>query len=86
MDKTDDKVIAVYDLGGGTFDISVLEIQKGNNIFCSSIADPGSGVEHFAPETIRNKKKVIFTFSSLFLCRIRDRKKFWIRILDGKLL
>jgi molecular chaperone DnaK len=29
MDKTDDKVIAVYDLGGGTFDISVLEIQKG---------------------------------------------------------
>ena len=29
MDKTEDKVIAVYDLGGGTFDISVLEIQKG---------------------------------------------------------
>jgi molecular chaperone DnaK (HSP70) len=29
MDKTEDKVIAVYDLGGGTFDVSVLEIQKG---------------------------------------------------------
>merc|ERR1711936_1436468 len=29
MDKTDDKVIAVFDLGGGTFDISILEIQKG---------------------------------------------------------
>ncbi|KAG5882431.1 hypothetical protein JTB14_025237 [Gonioctena quinquepunctata] len=29
MDKTEDKVIAVYDLGGGTFDISILEIQKG---------------------------------------------------------
>lgn len=29
MDKTDDKIIAVFDLGGGTFDISVLEIQKG---------------------------------------------------------
>merc|ERR1712051_497055 len=29
MDRTDDKVIAVFDLGGGTFDISVLEIQKG---------------------------------------------------------
>merc|ERR1712131_334682 len=26
---TEDKVIAVFDLGGGTFDISVLEIQKG---------------------------------------------------------
>merc|ERR1712079_328805 len=29
MDKTDDKVIAVFDLGGGTFDVSVLEIKKG---------------------------------------------------------
>merc|ERR1712147_186560 len=28
-DKSDDKVIAVFDLGGGTFDVSVLEIQKG---------------------------------------------------------
>jgi molecular chaperone DnaK len=29
LEKEDDRVIAVYDLGGGTFDISVLEIQKG---------------------------------------------------------
>lgn len=29
LDKVGDKVIAVYDLGGGTFDISILEIQKG---------------------------------------------------------
>ena len=29
MDKTKDSVIAVYDLGGGTFDISVLEIAGG---------------------------------------------------------
>jgi len=29
MDKADDKVIAVFDLGGGTFDVSILEIQKG---------------------------------------------------------
>merc|ERR1712241_424108 len=29
LDKSDDKVIAVFDLGGGTFDISILEIQKG---------------------------------------------------------
>merc|ERR1711874_424101 len=26
LDKADDKVIAVFDLGGGTFDISILEI------------------------------------------------------------
>merc|ERR550539_1478860 len=29
LDNAEDKVIAVFDLGGGTFDISVLEIQKG---------------------------------------------------------
>ncbi|CAJ1010689.1 putative Hsp70 protein/MreB/Mbl protein, partial [Leishmania naiffi] len=29
MDKTKDSLIAVYDLGGGTFDISVLEIAGG---------------------------------------------------------
>merc|ERR1712136_637691 len=29
MDKSDDKVIAVFDLGGGTFDMGILEIQKG---------------------------------------------------------
>eukprot|EP01137_Pigoraptor_chileana_P015021 Opistho-2@70415 len=29
LDKGQDRVIAVYDLGGGTFDISILEIQKG---------------------------------------------------------
>jgi molecular chaperone DnaK len=29
LDKSEDKVIAVFDLGGGTFDVSILEIQKG---------------------------------------------------------
>lgn len=29
LDKSDDKTIAVYDLGGGTFDISILEISGG---------------------------------------------------------
>lgn len=29
LDKQDDAVIAVYDLGGGTFDISILQLSKG---------------------------------------------------------
>jgi molecular chaperone DnaK len=29
MDKSGENVVAVYDLGGGTFDISVLELQSG---------------------------------------------------------
>ena len=28
LEKADNKVIAVYDLGGGTFDVSVLEMSK----------------------------------------------------------
>lgn len=47
MDKTDDKIIAVYDLGGGTFDISVLEIQKGVFEVKSTNGDTLLGGEDF---------------------------------------
>jgi len=47
MDKTEDKVIAVYDLGGGTFDISILEIQKGVFEVKSTNGDTFLGGEDF---------------------------------------
>lgn len=47
MDKSEDKVIAVYDLGGGTFDISVLEIQKGVFEVKSTNGDTFLGGEDF---------------------------------------
>ncbi|PVD31070.1 hypothetical protein C0Q70_10347 [Pomacea canaliculata] len=47
MDKSDDKVIAVFDLGGGTFDISILEIQKGVFEVKSTNGDTFLGGEDF---------------------------------------
>jgi len=47
MDKSEDKVIAVYDLGGGTFDVSVLEIQKGVFEVKSTNGDTMLGGEDF---------------------------------------
>merc|ERR1712142_929181 len=47
MEKSDDKLIAVYDLGGGTFDVSVLEIQKGVFEVKSTNGDTYLGGEDF---------------------------------------
>ncbi|XP_022288463.2 stress-70 protein, mitochondrial-like [Crassostrea virginica] len=47
MDKTDDKLIAVYDLGGGTFDISILEMQRGVFEVKSTNGDTFLGGEDF---------------------------------------
>ncbi|CAG8482175.1 11995_t:CDS:2, partial [Acaulospora colombiana] len=47
LDKTGDKVVAVYDLGGGTFDISILEIQNGVFEVKSTNGDTALGGEDF---------------------------------------
>ncbi|XP_055307664.1 heat shock 70 kDa protein cognate 5 [Sitodiplosis mosellana] len=47
MDKAEDKIIAVYDLGGGTFDVSILEIQKGVFEVKSTNGDTLLGGEDF---------------------------------------
>ncbi|KAG5460307.1 MAG: LOW QUALITY PROTEIN: Hsp70 protein-domain-containing protein, partial [Olpidium bornovanus] len=47
LDKSEDKTIAVYDLGGGTFDISILEIQKGVFEVKSTNGDTHLGGEDF---------------------------------------
>uniref|UniRef100_A0A0K0F159 Heat shock 70 kDa protein F, mitochondrial (inferred by orthology to a C. elegans protein) n=1 Tax=Strongyloides venezuelensis TaxID=75913 RepID=A0A0K0F159_STRVS len=47
LEKSDDKIIAVYDLGGGTFDISVLELQKGIFEVKSTNGDTFLGGEDF---------------------------------------
>lgn len=47
LDKAGDKVVAVYDLGGGTFDISILEIQNGVFEVKSTNGDTALGGEDF---------------------------------------
>ncbi|OAQ31541.1 heat shock protein 70 precursor [Linnemannia elongata AG-77] len=47
LDKTKDKTVAVYDLGGGTFDISILEIQNGVFEVKSTNGDTALGGEDF---------------------------------------
>lgn len=47
LDKNDSAVIAVYDLGGGTFDVSILEMQKGVFEVKSTNGDTHLGGEDF---------------------------------------
>jgi molecular chaperone DnaK (HSP70) len=48
LEKMDqDKIIAVYDLGGGTFDVSILEMQKGVFEVKSTNGDTFLGGEDF---------------------------------------
>uniref|UniRef100_A0A673KKF3 Stress-70 protein, mitochondrial n=1 Tax=Sinocyclocheilus rhinocerous TaxID=307959 RepID=A0A673KKF3_9TELE len=54
LEKTQDKIIAVYDLGGGTFDISVLEIQKGVFEVKSTNGDTFLGGEDFDQHLLRH--------------------------------
>ena len=47
LDKSEEKTIAVYDLGGGTFDISILEIGEGTFHVKSTAGDTHLGGDDF---------------------------------------
>jgi molecular chaperone DnaK len=54
LDKESDRIVAVYDLGGGTFDVSVLEIQKGVFEVKSTNGDTHLGGEDFDITLVRH--------------------------------
>jgi|TARA_R110002003_G_scaffold193_30_gene15118 molecular chaperone DnaK len=54
LDKATDNVVAVYDLGGGTFDISILEIQNGVFEVKSTNGDTHLGGEDFDITLVRH--------------------------------
>uniref|UniRef100_A0A8C4HGB4 Stress-70 protein, mitochondrial n=1 Tax=Dicentrarchus labrax TaxID=13489 RepID=A0A8C4HGB4_DICLA len=79
LDKTQDKIIAVYDLGGGTFDISVLEIQKGVFEVKSTNGDTFLGGEDFDQHLLKHIVKefkresgVDLTKDNMALQRVRE--------------
>lgn len=79
MDRSDDKVIAVFDLGGGTFDISILEIQKGvfevkstnGNTFLGGEDFDNALLNHLVAE-FRREQGIDLTKDSMALQRVRE--------------
>lgn len=77
--QEDDKVVAVYDLGGGTFDISVLEIQKGVFEVKATNGDTFLGgedfdthlLEHFM-KTFQKEQKIDLKKDSFAVQRLRE--------------
>jgi molecular chaperone DnaK len=54
LELESDRIVAVYDLGGGTFDVSVLEIQKGVFEVKSTNGDTHLGGEDFDITLVRH--------------------------------
>ncbi|XP_041638367.1 stress-70 protein, mitochondrial [Cheilinus undulatus] len=85
LDKTQDKIIAVYDLGGGTFDISVLEIQKGVFEVKSTNGDTFLGGEDFDQHLLQHIVKEFKRESGVDLTKdnmettlhLRSRSTLW---------
>lgn len=79
VDKAGDKVIAVYDLGGGTFDVSILEIQKGVFEVKSTNGDTHLGGEDFDIVLVnhivtkfKNEQNIDLTKDRMAIQRIRE--------------
>lgn len=79
LDKQSNKVIAVYDLGGGTFDISILEIGDGVFEVKSTNGDTFLGGEDFDSEILkflcqefRNKEGIDLMKDLLALQRLKE--------------
>lgn len=90
MDKADGKTIVVFDLGGGTFDVSVLEIQGGVFEVKSTNGDTMLGGEDFDEELLEHllgefKKEsgIDLSGDNLAMQRLREAAEKAKRELDG---
>ena len=79
MDKQEDKLVAVYDLGGGTFDVSILEIQNGVFEVKATNGDTFLGGEDFDNTLVsylvkefKNDQGIDLSKDSMALQRLRE--------------
>eukprot|EP00938_MAST-03A_sp_MAST-3A-sp1_P005316 g5316.t1 len=89
MDK-DDKVIAVYDLGGGTFDVSILEISGGVFEVKATNGDTVLGGEdfdevllHHLVSEFKKDQGIDLSADKLAMQRLREAAEKCKRELDG---
>jgi molecular chaperone DnaK len=79
LEKSDGKIIAVYDLGGGTFDISILEIASGVYEVKATNGDTSLGGEDFDNvlqnyilEEFKKQTGIDLKFDKTALQRVRE--------------
>jgi molecular chaperone DnaK len=82
LDRAENSVIAVYDLGGGTFNISILEMQKGVFEVKSTNGDTHLGGEDFDVvlvdhiiNTFKKDTGIDLTKDQMAIQRIREASK-----------
>jgi molecular chaperone DnaK len=90
MDKEDGKTIVVFDLGGGTFDVSVLEIQGGVFEVKATNGDTMLGGEDFDEvllefllKDFKRESGIDLSFDKLAMQRLRENAERAKRELDG---
>jgi len=90
MDKADGKTIAVFDLGGGTFDVSILEINGGVFEVKATNGDTVLGGEDFDEALLKHLVKdfqkesgIDLTTDGLAMQRLREAAEKAKRELDG---
>lgn len=90
LDKADGKIIAVFDLGGGTFDISILEINSGVFEVKATNGDTLLGGEDFDEELLRyllnefkKESGIDLSKDALAMQRLREAAEKAKRELDG---
>jgi len=90
LDKNDEQLIAVFDLGGGTFDVSILELQGGVFEVKATNGDTLLGGEDFDESLVKHllaefKKEtgLDLTTDPMAMQRVREEAEKAKRELDG---